>query len=205
MAAPPEKLAESLADLKALQDQGQAAIRASDMTCTHRERLLKNGFIREVMKGWYVSTRPDEPAGESTSWYASFWPFCAAYLNDRFGDDWCLSPEQSLSLHTGNWTVPKQLLVRARKGGNKPTALLFDTSIFDLRLELPTGQDMEVKDELRLFNLPAALLSCAPSHFATHPVEMRAALAMVPDATVAYATDKEPPLASLKLSFYRKK
>jgi hypothetical protein len=90
------------------------------------------------MKGWYVSTRPDEPAEESTSWNASFWPFCAAYLNERFGDDWCLSPEQSLSLHTGNWTVPKQLLVRARKGGNKPTALLFDTSIFDLRLELPT-------------------------------------------------------------------
>jgi hypothetical protein len=183
MAAPPEKLAESLAALKALQDQGKAAIRASDMSRTHRERLLKNGFIREVMKGWYVSTRPDEPAGESTSWYASFWPFCAAYLNERFGNDWCLSPEQSLSLHTGNWTVPKQLLVRARKGGNKPTALLFDTSIFDLRLELPTGQDMDVKDDLRLFNLPAALLGCAPSHFAAHPVEMRAALAMVQDAS----------------------
>ncbi len=183
MAVPSEKLAESLAALKALQDQGKAAIRASDMSRTHRERLLKNGFIREVMKGWYVPTRPDEPAGESTSWYASFWPFCAAYLNERFGNDWCLSPEQSLSLHTGNWGVPRQLLVRARKGGNKPTALLFDTSIFDLRLELPTGQDTEVKDDLRLFNLPAALLGCAPSHFAARPVETRAALAMVQDAS----------------------
>jgi hypothetical protein len=53
-------------------------------------------------------------------------------LNDRFGKDWCLSPEQSLNLHMGNWTVPKQLLVRTPRGGNKPTRLLFDTSVFDV-------------------------------------------------------------------------
>jgi len=47
------------------------------MTRTHRERLLKNGFIKEIMKGWYISSRPDEPAGESTAWYASFWRFCS--------------------------------------------------------------------------------------------------------------------------------
>jgi hypothetical protein len=41
-------------------------------------------------------------------------------LNDRFGKDWCLSPEHSLNLHLGNWTVPKQLLVRTLQGGNKP-------------------------------------------------------------------------------------
>ena len=39
----------------------------------------------------------EDNAGESTPWYASFWKFCAAYLNDRFGAAWCLSPEQSLS------------------------------------------------------------------------------------------------------------
>ena len=105
MATPSDKLAASLAFLKALQDQGRVAIRASDMTRTHRERLLKNGFIREVMKGWYIPARPDEPPGESTAWYASFWDFCTAYLNERFGSEWCLSPEQSVSLHTGHWTT----------------------------------------------------------------------------------------------------
>ena len=88
MAAPPDKLAASLAFLKALQDQGRVAIRASDMTPTHRERLLQNGFIREVMKGWYIPARPDEPPGESTAWYAAFWDFCTAYLNERFGREW---------------------------------------------------------------------------------------------------------------------
>lgn len=183
MASPAEKLAESLAVLKELQDRGQVALRSDDMGRIHRERLQKSGFIKEVMKGWYIPSRPDEPAGESTSWYASFWAFCASYLDERFGDAWCLSPEQSIHLHTGNWSVPKQLLVRSPKGGNKPTGLLHDTSIFDMRLELPPTPDIESKDGLRVYTLPAALLGCSQAQFAAHPTEMRTALAMMPDAS----------------------
>lgn len=183
MATPADKLAQSLAALKALQDAKAVAIRATDLTRVHRERLLKNGFIREVMKGWYIPVRPDGPAGESTDWYASFWPFCAAYLTERFGEDWCLGAEQSIALHTGNWNVPRQLLVRATRGGNKPTGLLHDTSIFDVRLEVPPAGDIQAMDGLRVMRLPAALIRCAPGHFAAHPVEMRAALAMIADAS----------------------
>jgi len=111
MASPSEKLAESLAALKKLQDHGITAIRSDQLTRTHRERLLKNGFILEVMKGWYISSAPDEQGGESTAWYTSFWTFVADYLDDRFDKEWCLSAEQSVSIHTGDWTVPKQLLV----------------------------------------------------------------------------------------------
>jgi hypothetical protein len=133
MAAPQEKLAESLEALKKLQDRGVVAIRAADLSRAHRERLLKNGFLREVMKGWYVARGPDDVAGESTAWYASFWAFCAAYLRERFGSDWCLSPEHSLSLQTGNRAVPPQLVVRTPRGGNKATALPFGTSLLDVR------------------------------------------------------------------------
>ncbi len=183
MASPADKLAESLVVLKELQDQGRVALRAGDMSRTHRERLLKNSFIKEVMKGWYIPSRPDEPIGESTSWYASFWAFCAPYLEERFGNQWCLSPEQSIDLHTGNWNVPKQLLVRSPKGGNKPTGLLHGTSIFDMRLELPPVSDTEIKDGLRIYSLPAALLNCSQAQFAAHPIEMRTALAMIQDAS----------------------
>jgi hypothetical protein len=148
-----------------------------------QERLLKNGFIQEVMKGWYISARPDEPAGESTGWYASFWGFCADYLNERFGKEWCIGPEQSLAVHTGNWTVPKQLLVRSPKGGNKPTGLIFGTSLFDLRLELPSQADTETKDSLRIMNLQFALTSISPAQFEINPIEMRTALMMIPDAS----------------------
>ena len=123
MATPSQKLADSLETLKALQDAGIVAIRSADLGRTHRERLLRAGFLHEVMKGWYVPARDDQSAGESTGWYTAYWDFCAAYLEHRFGDRWCLSPEHSLALHVGNRTVPQQLLVHTPQGGNKPTSL----------------------------------------------------------------------------------
>ena len=124
MATPPEKLAQSLEALHKLQtEDGAAAIRAKDLPRTHRERLLRNGFLQVVIKGWFIPSRPDEVRGESTAWYASFWRFCAAYLEERFGTEWCLSPAQSLSLHAGNWTVPRQLMVRSPGARNKVTEL----------------------------------------------------------------------------------
>ena len=76
MAAPSEKLARSLEALKEIQDRNVVAIRSSDLERLDRERLVKNGFLQPVMKGWYIPFRPDEVAGESTAWYASFWDFC---------------------------------------------------------------------------------------------------------------------------------
>ena len=51
MASPSEKLAHSLESLQKLQEsQGTVAIRSKDLTRTDRKRLLKNGFLQEVMK-----------------------------------------------------------------------------------------------------------------------------------------------------------
>lgn len=183
MATPSEKLAESLSALKTLQDQGVTAIRSNQLSRTHRQRLLKSGFIQEVMKGWYISIRPDEPAGESTGWYASYWGFCTDYLNERFGDQWCIGPEQSLAIHTGNWTVPRQLLVRSPRGGSKPTELIYGTSLFDVRWALPDVANMEVKDGLRVMNLPFALLNISPSQFENNPTEMRSSIAMIQNSS----------------------
>ena len=135
------------------------------------------------MRGWYVPTRPDEHPGESTVWYACFWEFCAAYLRERFDQDWCLSPEQSLLLHTGNRAVPRQLLVRAPKGGNKVTALPHETSLLDVRAAMPQSGDMVEYEGLRLYALPAALVACGARFFLQNPTEARAALAMVRNAS----------------------
>lgn len=180
MATPSEKLAESLEVLRAIQQSGADAIRSGDLSRTHRERLLENGFLQEVMKGWYVPAR-HEQAGKSTAWYASFWGFCAAYLGDRFKQNWCLSPEQSLFLHAGNWTVPRQLLVRTPKGGNKPTDLPHGTSIFDVRASLPEAGLEETINGLIVFSLPAALVQIGPGMFRANATDVRAALAMVQD------------------------
>ena len=183
MATPSEKLAESLELLRTLQQEGVIAVRSNHLTRTHRERLQKNGHLQEVMKGWYVAARPDEQAGESTAWYAAFWGYCAAYLNDRFKQDWSLSPEHSLVLHTGNWTVPPQLLVRTPKGGNKPTNLLHGTSIFDVRATLPEAGAEDAIGDLRVFSLPASLVNIGPGMFPANATDARAALAMIGDAS----------------------
>jgi hypothetical protein len=79
MAAPNEKLAESLDVLKALQEGGRRVFMSDDFSRVHRERLVENGFLQDVMKGWLISSSPGERQGDSTPWYASFWEFCARY------------------------------------------------------------------------------------------------------------------------------
>ena len=73
MAAPNEKLAASLAALRDLQKSGRRVFQSQELTRLHRERLLQNGFLQEVMKGWLISSSPGAGDGDSTPWYASFW------------------------------------------------------------------------------------------------------------------------------------
>lgn len=183
MATPQEKLADSLEALKILQDKGIVAIRAGNLSRTHRERLSKNGFLQEVMKGWYIPSSPNEERGETTAWYASFWDFCASYLTERFGTDWCVAPEQSLSLHAGSRTVPPQLLVRSPRGGNKPTNLLHNTSVFDMRAAMPQPKDVVELDGLRIFSPASALVEAGTGYFQQQSTDARTVLALFADAS----------------------
>lgn len=183
MATPTEKLADSLEALHVLQQRGGVAVRAADLSRTHRERLVRSGFLQPVMKGWYIPTSPDEHAGDSTAWYASFWDFCAAYLNVRFGAEWCLSPEQSVFLHAGNRTLPRQLLVRTPNGDNKPIPLPHGTSLFALRAALPEPGHRGELNGQRVYAPPAALVFSGPGLFTGNPTEARAALAMIGDSS----------------------
>ena len=71
------------------------------------------------MKGWLISSSPGARAGDSTPWYASFWEFCARYCDsERFGDEWHLSPEQSVLLLAENTVIPRQVVVYSPKGTN---------------------------------------------------------------------------------------
>jgi hypothetical protein len=184
MATPSEKLAQSLEVLAKLQrTDGALAIRARDISRTHRERLLAQGFLQPVLKGWLIPSRPDEAKGESTAWYASYWQFCAVYLRERFGTQWCLSPEQSLSLHAGSWTVPRQLMVRAPKARNAVTKLPHGTSLLDLRSALPVVADRQVVDGLQVFSPESALIEGSANFFTHNSTDVRAVLLMVRDAS----------------------
>jgi fido (protein-threonine AMPylation protein) len=184
MAAPNEKLAESLDALKALQEGGRRVFRSDDLSRVHRERLLGNGFVQEVMRGWLISSSPSARAGDSTPWYASFWEFCARYCSDRFGEEWHLAPEQSLLLHGEKTVIPAQVVVNSPKGTNNTVKLLFGTSLYDLKVsEMPAAADLVVRDGRRLFSPVAALVRVAESFFARNPIEVQVVLGSLADAS----------------------
>lgn len=184
MATPNEKLAASLSVLEKLQKGGRRVFRSNELTRVHRERLLQNGFLREVMKGWLISSSPDTDPGDTTPWFASFWEFCGRYCAARFGDRWHLSPEQSLLLHAENTVIPRQLIIYSPKGTNNTVELLFGTSLYDLKqTEMPPGTDLATWDGLRLFTPEAALIKAPEAFFARNPVEAQVVLSGIRDAS----------------------
>ena len=86
MPKPHEKLASALDALKRLQDNGLQAIPGPKLSRADREALLRAGFLKEVIRGWYIPRRPDEADGDTTSWYASMREFIADYAQERFGE-----------------------------------------------------------------------------------------------------------------------
>ena len=185
MSTPNEKLADSLGFLHDLQKGGRRVFRSEDLRRTHRERLVRNGFLQEVMKGWLISSRPSARAGDSTPWYASFWEFCARYCNDRFDGDWHLSPEQSLLLHAENTVIPTQVVVYSPRGTNHTIKLLFGTFLYDLKqADMPAATDVVVRNGLRLFSSAAALVKVPEAFFTRNPIETQVAL-----SSLAHAAD----------------
>jgi hypothetical protein len=183
MATPREKLADSLAILHELQATGRRIFRSSEFPRIHRERLQTQGFLARVIQGWLVSTSPTATPGDSTPWYASFWEFCALYCAERFGDEWMLSPEQSLLLNAEATAVPTQVIVHSPKGKNNAYRLPFGTGLYDLKKELPPAADRIERDGLRMYAPDAGLVQVSPTFFARHPVEAQVALAGIADAS----------------------
>src|SRR5947199_4946104 len=188
MSSPNEKLAESLDVLKELQQGNRRVFRSEDLSRVHRERLVENGFLQEVMKGWLISSSPDSEVGESTPWHASFWEFCARYCDERFGEQWHLSPEQSLFLHGERTVIPDQLVVHSPKATNNDIQLLFGTTLYDLKVaEMPATTALLVKDGLRLFTPAASLVRVPESFFQLYPLEALVVMASLADASAPLA------------------
>lgn len=184
MAAPHEKLAQSLAELAKLQDQGARVIRSSQLSRTHKERLMKSGFLEEVFKGWYLPSRPGEPLGSTSAWFAGMRNFISGYCDDRFSADWHLSPEQSLLLHSGERALPLQLQIWTKVGHNQLVPLPHGCSLFLYRAPklLPSKAEAD-EGGLRLGELAPALVAVNAGFFQQQTVAARITLSLVEDST----------------------
>lgn len=184
MATIAEKMVESLKVLQALQKEKNCVVLkgTKEISRTHLNRLLKSGYLQEVMKGWYISSRPGAE-GDTTVWYTSYWYFVAKYATERFGVEWCLTPEQSLDIHSGKTTIPVQSIVRSPHGNNNIIKLMYGTSLFDLKADVPTDIFMHPVYGVNMYSLPEGLVYASPSYFQTEEVAARTCLSMVKDAS----------------------
>jgi Fic family protein len=181
MATPNEKLADSLKVLKALQDRGFGVFQPSAMptlTRTHRQRLVKTGFLKQVIQGWYLANNPEDADGDSTHWYANMEAFVAAYAKSHFDDDWQLSAELSILKHSGHTSIAKQLQLQSPKANNQIQELPHGCSLFLYRISESQLVPSRAPDNsaLLLMPLPDALIRVSPTFFTQH--EMAAQIAM---------------------------
>jgi hypothetical protein len=60
-------VADALEELHGLKEKGLVAIKSTEINRVNQELLVKTGCLKEVSKGWYTPSRPDERLGDSTS------------------------------------------------------------------------------------------------------------------------------------------
>ncbi len=175
-----ELLANSLTELQKVQNADNSnVVRGSELSSIHLKRLQENGFLTPVIKGWYIISNPSALQGDTTMWYASFWHFIAKYANHRFGNEWCLSAEQSLAIYSGATTVPRQVVIRSPKATNSQTELIHQTSIFSLKATLPDKIDSNNPYNLNLYPLDEAIIVATPQMYKNDAITMRTVLSSI--------------------------
>lgn len=180
---PNERLASSLAKLRELQEGGRRVFKSGELTRAYRDRLVRAGFLQRVMKGWLISSSPGD-GHDTTPWYTSFWEFCAAYCEDRFGEQWHLSPEQSILLCAENTTVPEQVVIYSPRAHNNTIALLHGTSLYALKQrEMPPPSETVGHIGLRIYAPEAALLRVPESFYKRYPIDVATLLSRIEDGS----------------------
>lgn len=171
------QIAEALERIQKITVRNMAQVlNTKDVLRADRELLLRTGWLQEIIKGWYMLVRPDVATGDTAAWYANFWDFIRVYLNARFSEEYCLSAESSLDVHTARSTVPQQLIAVVKRGAGMQslmyeTALLtyVDTKNFPLDFR-------EKKLGLFVMQLPFALCRASPQYFKKNPKDAELAL-----------------------------
>lgn len=179
------RLANALISLKRLQDSGLTVLRTNELSRDDRESLVDAGFLKPVIKGWYMPARPGESDGETTAWYANANDFIARYCDERFGAAWCVGADHSIRLHAGNTALPIQAVVNAPAGGNSVVRLPAGHSILDYKAkDFPTAGNRTTVGGLRVMTLEHALVRVSEAFYRTYSRDAQIALLGLKDGSV---------------------
>ena len=110
--------------------------------------------------------------------------FIQGYCTERFGDQWHVSAEYSLFLHTGKTITPQQVVIHSPLGQNGLLKLPDNCSILDYKVKdfMPTGK-IHMVEQIRVLALPMALIRVPESFFTTYAQDAHIALHQLRDAS----------------------
>lgn len=175
------KLADALETLQ--RNAVAQVIRSDRLERGERELLLRTGFVEQIIRGWLLVTHPNYPPGATVPWYSAYWAFISQYLEDRFGNEYCLSAEESVKRHVDSPVIPRQIVVAVKARDNNLLTLPHNTSLLishstDL---LPRRSRL---NGLQVMDLAVAICTVTEPFYRNNPNDAELALRMVPNPNI---------------------
>jgi len=152
-------------------------VHSKNMKPKQQALLVKNGYLKPIIKGWYLldADLTAQETGNSALWFESLWSFMTQYLTNRFDNNYWLSPEASLDIHTDSNELHKQIVVFVENGTEDIIKLPLDMSIVVTRAkEMPEGL-IEYRG-LKVYTLETALAKSVPRSFIVNPIGIQVAM-----------------------------
>lgn len=160
---------------------GGSIIPSAEISRADRELLIRTSWLQEIIRGWYMLVRPDVSSGDTSGWYANFFEFIHLYLKELYDADYCLSAENSIDIHIGSPTIPKQVIVVIKKGGSRTVKLPFNTSLFIYDDPNNFPPEITTVRGLQVMTLPYALCKATPTYFQKNGTDVQIALGLIKD------------------------
>ncbi|QKJ68249.1 Fic family protein (plasmid) [Deefgea piscis] len=186
-----DKLARALKELHAVTGSDKGVVKGNQLKPASRKLLVDKAFLREVIKGWYFVSDPHADDGDTTPFFANFWEYLAKYLAERFGTEYCLSPADSLKLHTQCNVIPQQVTIHlgTNQTHNQELAHGYSLAMYPSGA-LPTTDQVTFVQGLRCLKPEICLVKLPPNGYKSWAEETQLLLATLndPDAVAALYT-----------------
>ena len=178
-----QRLARSLKELYDVLGADRGVVRGPQIGNETRLLLLKTGYLREILKGWYFVSDPTAAAGDTTPFYANFWEYLARYLGERFGADYCLTAEQSLLRHAQYNVIPRTVNVMLAVIQSQVQDLAFGHTIalYPGKGSFPALEHQYMLQNLRCMSVPYCLVNLPPRYFSVHAREVQIVMTQIID------------------------
>ena len=179
----PDKLHRALTELHQVLGSERGVVRGPELNNATRVLLLKKGFLREILKGWYFVSDPTAEAGDTTPFFANFWEYLSKYLQERFGTKYCLTAEQSLLRHAQHNVVPQQVNVMLGVDQSQIQQLTYGRSLalYPGKRSFPSVGNVCMLDGLRCMTPPFTLVMLTPKAFQANARDVQVVLSTVTD------------------------